>query len=127
MTSGLLISRKNKNKLHKKSIASPTEFNISNYKKFRNIYNLLLRKSKIMYYESNINLMKRTQREPGKFLRKPLAKNKTKKFLKLMSMVPLLMTQALWLMSSIIFSHQLVLGSLMRLSRLIGTHYLIYR
>jgi len=54
MTTGLLISRLNKIKLHKKSIADPSQENISKYKNYRNLFTKLLRKSKILYFESNL-------------------------------------------------------------------------
>ena len=46
MTQGLLVSRRNKIYLHKKSIAEPTPENIQKFKTFRNLYNKLVRASK---------------------------------------------------------------------------------
>ena len=45
MTNGLLISRATKNTLHKKAIINPTLYN-EHYKKYRNIFNSLIRISK---------------------------------------------------------------------------------
>ena len=45
MTKGLLISRATKNTLHKKAIINPTLYN-EHYKKYRNIFNSLIRISK---------------------------------------------------------------------------------
>ena len=45
MTKGLLISRAKKNTLHKKAIINPTLYN-EHYKKYRNIFNSLIRISK---------------------------------------------------------------------------------
>ena len=53
LTKGLLISRKNKLELHKLLLQSPTDFNITKYKQYRNIYATILRKSKQMYYEKH--------------------------------------------------------------------------
>ncbi len=44
-TNGLLISRNNKNKLHKLSILEPSPHNVNTYKTYRNLYNTLIRKS----------------------------------------------------------------------------------
>jgi hypothetical protein len=54
MTPGLLQSRKAKLELRKKSLIDPSQLNIDNYKKFRNIYNKTLRTSKKMYFEQKI-------------------------------------------------------------------------
>jgi hypothetical protein len=43
MTNGLLISRKRKVALHKKTLLDPTEQNIQEYKIYRNVYNKLIR------------------------------------------------------------------------------------
>jgi hypothetical protein len=63
MTSGLLVSRRTKLALQKKSIASPTVTNISAYKNYRNIYNKLLRASKKLYFDNNL---KKAQKNPKK-------------------------------------------------------------
>ncbi len=46
MTKGLLISRNNKNQLHKLSLSNPTDHNITKYKSFRNMYNTVFCNSK---------------------------------------------------------------------------------
>jgi hypothetical protein len=46
MTLGLLISRKTKNKLHKRSIAEPSEANTQRYKQFKTLYFRTLRGAK---------------------------------------------------------------------------------
>jgi hypothetical protein len=56
MTAGLLISRSNKTVLHKIYLKDPTPLNFNKYKNFRNIYNSTLRKSKKLYFESNLLL-----------------------------------------------------------------------
>jgi hypothetical protein len=55
MTAGLLISRMNKNRLHKTALVDPCLVNITKYKAYRNIYNSLIRKSKKLYFEDNLN------------------------------------------------------------------------
>jgi hypothetical protein len=44
VTQGLFIARKNKNILHKKSLETSSEFNISKYCTYINIYNTTIRK-----------------------------------------------------------------------------------
>jgi exonuclease III len=64
MTTGLLVSRLVKIKLCKLSIKVPSNENIDKYKRYRNLYNLLLRKSKKLFYdqqfESNKSNLKKT-------------------------------------------------------------------
>ena len=65
LTKGLLISRKNKLELHKLSLQSPTDSNITKYKQYRNIYATILRKSKQMYYEKTLRANKKTLKKLG--------------------------------------------------------------
>ena len=53
MTQGLLISRRSKISLLKKSVNEPSESNIQNYKNFRNIYTKVLRASQKLYFDTN--------------------------------------------------------------------------
>ncbi len=55
LTSGLLKSRTTKIALHKLSISHPTDDNIAKYKTYRNLYNTLLRKSKILHYQDQLS------------------------------------------------------------------------
>jgi hypothetical protein len=55
MTSGLLVSRKNKLKLHKTALCDPLPVNVAKYKSYRNIFNSLVRKSKSLYFEDSLN------------------------------------------------------------------------
>ena len=55
LTSGLLKSRTTKITLHKLSISHPTDDNIAKYKTYRNLYNTLLRKSKILHYQDQLS------------------------------------------------------------------------
>jgi hypothetical protein len=70
MTAGLLISRQTKNRLYVKSVANPSVLNITTYKKNRNIYNSLLRRSRKLYYTHNLHMFRNNPKKPGKFLRK---------------------------------------------------------
>jgi hypothetical protein len=54
MSKGLLISRKEKIRLASLAAKNPTQFLKSNYKKYRNIYNSLLRAGKKLYYEREL-------------------------------------------------------------------------
>lgn len=54
LTTGLLTSRKTKNILHKKSISDPSPTNISKFKTYRNLYNTLLKKSKLLYFHDKL-------------------------------------------------------------------------
>jgi len=54
MTSGLLVSRINKNNLHKKTLIDPSPVNLAKFRAYRNLYNTLVRKSKTKYFEDNL-------------------------------------------------------------------------
>jgi hypothetical protein len=77
MTTGLLVSRSNKNQLHKISITNPTPANMTKYKVFRNIYNSLIRLSKKMYFATNLKLHKRNPRKTWDLLREAMGGQKT--------------------------------------------------
>ena len=51
MSSGLLTSRREKIRLSKQCFLNPTLLNVSTYKKYRNLYNILLRAAKKMSYD----------------------------------------------------------------------------
>jgi hypothetical protein len=63
MTGGLLVSRRTKLTLQKKSLAVTTVANISAFKSYRNTYNRVLRASKKMYFDSNL---KKSKKNPKK-------------------------------------------------------------
>ena len=63
MTQGLLISRRTKINLLKKSINEPSESNIRNNRNFRNIYTKTLRASRKLYFDSNFQ---KAQKNPKK-------------------------------------------------------------
>ena len=54
MTAGLLISRRRKLELYKTYLACRTELNFAVYKKYMNLFNRLIRASKVSYYESQL-------------------------------------------------------------------------
>jgi hypothetical protein len=58
MTKGLMTSRRQKNVLFNKQIRHPTHENVDGFRRYRNIYNSLLRKSKKLYYDDQINKAK---------------------------------------------------------------------
>ena len=63
MTKGLLISRKTKMNLHKSSLINPSTENKHNYKRYRNLYNTLLRASKKIHIDEKL---KRDAKNPKK-------------------------------------------------------------
>jgi Reverse transcriptase (RNA-dependent DNA polymerase) len=74
ITSGLLMSRGTKNRLHKIAINDPTSENLLAYKKFRNLFNSLLRKSKQLYFESNLNLHVKNPKKSWDLLKEAIGK-----------------------------------------------------
>ena len=52
MTAGLLVSRREKIRLGKQCVQSPSPFHSSKFKSYRNLYNRLIRTAKKLYYES---------------------------------------------------------------------------
>jgi hypothetical protein len=58
MTNGLLISRKNKIKLHKNVALYKQPNDIIKFNQYRNIYNTLIRASKKLYFEQNLFINK---------------------------------------------------------------------
>ncbi len=86
MTTGLLTSRITKNKLHLKSVAYPSAFNTQTYKAYRNLYNSLIRKSRQLFYSSNLETAKNDPKKTweilkevttGRDFRKPISEIKT--------------------------------------------------
>jgi hypothetical protein len=69
MTTGLLISRNNKLKLHKTAINNPSIEHTSAYKRYRNTYNTLLRLSKKLYFESNLKAYENNPRKTWELLK----------------------------------------------------------
>jgi hypothetical protein len=69
MTKGLLISRISKNNLYKLQISSPSVQNKTKYKNYRNIYNTLIRKSRQLYYTTNLYNCRNDPRKTWEILR----------------------------------------------------------
>jgi hypothetical protein len=67
MTNGLLISRVEKANLHKKTLIDPSQSNITKYKKYRNVYNTLIRCSKKLYFINSLKASERNPKKPGIF------------------------------------------------------------
>jgi hypothetical protein len=78
MTQGLLISRLRKIKLCKLSIKTPSLANVGNYKKFRNLYNIIVRKSKRQFYDQRFEINKRNFRKTWSLLYEVIKKSKNK-------------------------------------------------
>jgi hypothetical protein len=78
MTKGLLVSRMQKIKLCKQSVKVPSEVNIEKFKKFRNLYNIILRKSKKLYYDQQFELSKQNLKKTWALLFEVIKKNKHK-------------------------------------------------
>jgi hypothetical protein len=80
MTNGILTSRQRKNHLYSVSLKNPSPVNSNNFKKFRNIYNTVLRASKKLYYENqlknNLTNLKKTWQIINTAIKKPGKKNK---------------------------------------------------
>jgi len=55
MTLGILTSRREKIRLHKKSLAFPSQDNLLAYRKYRNVFARILKASKKLYYATEFN------------------------------------------------------------------------
>jgi hypothetical protein len=67
MTPGLITSRNNKNNLHKLSLSDPNLYLVK-YKRYRNVYNTLLRASKKLHYERKFEIYAKKQQKTWKLL-----------------------------------------------------------
>ena len=76
MTQGLLVSRTTKLNLCKVAAKERSVVATENYKKYRNLYNLLLRTSKKMYFDKNFELFKHNPKRTWDLLKE--ATNLTK-------------------------------------------------
>ena len=70
ITQGLLTSSLNKARFHRKKIASPTDRNIDNYKRYNKLFNTLRRKLKKQYYEQLFSIHKNNMKQTWKELKK---------------------------------------------------------
>ena len=74
MTNGLLISRKTKRKLEKDSLTLATAESKYKLKKFKNMYNSVLRLAKKKYYEEVLEFNKNNLRKTWEILREAMGK-----------------------------------------------------
>ena len=61
MSTGLLTSRRKKLELYKLYLSDKTALNFSNYKSYRNLFNKLIKASKKLHYE---NELQKNQKDP---------------------------------------------------------------
>ncbi len=54
MSAGLLTSRREKNRLCKISLSEPSPFNLDKFKRYRNMYNRLIRAAEKLYFETEL-------------------------------------------------------------------------
>ena len=76
ITKGLLKSINNKNKLYKHYIKNPTEVKLQKFKTYKNKLNMLIRKSKRMYYFTKFEKSKNNMRETWKEINYIIGKGK---------------------------------------------------
>ena len=77
MTGGLLISRSNKNRLHKLSITSRSIENSTTYRNYRNIYNSVLRASKKIFFRENLQLNRKNPKRIWELIKEASTGQKT--------------------------------------------------
>ena len=78
MTSGLLLSRKNKQHLYSRKTLSPTEHNIYRFNSFLKIYKQLCRSAKTNFYANKIKKFKNDSRKSWETIREVLGTIKDK-------------------------------------------------
>lgn len=81
MTKGILISRSKKIKLNEKSIKNPTPVNIENYKRFRLIYNKMIKTAKQRYFENALENNKSDPRKTWEILKSAMKRDDKKSFI----------------------------------------------
>jgi hypothetical protein len=77
-SNGLLVSRRRKLYLAKCAARNPTLTNKNAYSVYRNLYNIVIRTSKKMYYENELKKHKSNLKVTWDLLRKAIRKNKSK-------------------------------------------------
>ena len=78
MTAGLLISCRNKLALGSISAKNPNSANSAAFKKFRNIYNTVVRAAKKIYFDSELKKTQKNLRQNWKILKEAIRSNKNK-------------------------------------------------
>ena len=79
MTVGILTSRRNKCTLFKQQLKNPTALNRESFKKFRNLYNIVIRSAKKTFFHSQIEKNSKNLRKTWQILSNAIRKPKTKK------------------------------------------------
>lgn len=79
ITTGILNSRRTKILLNNRSIKNPTHHNINKFKQYRNIYNLIIRKAKKLYFNNKILEYKNNLKKTWQTLFTVIKKGKKKK------------------------------------------------
>jgi hypothetical protein len=69
MTNGLLISRTTKNKLYLKSVSHPSDANSQTYRIYRNLYNSLVRRSRQLFYTTDLEAARNNPKKTWDILR----------------------------------------------------------
>ena len=78
MSSGLLVSRRNKLHLCSLSIKMPSASNIAKFKLFRNIYNTTIRAAKKHYFDTELKKTQKNLKQNWKILKEAIRSNKSK-------------------------------------------------
>ena len=78
MTKGLLVSRRKKNILYKDYLHKRCPLNYEIYKKYRNVYNKVLRACKINYYECKLAETQKDPKATWKFLNESINRKSSK-------------------------------------------------
>ena len=78
MTTGLLNSRRNKLELYKSYLADKSDHNYLTYKRYRNLYNKLLKASKKLYFETEINKNQKDPKAMWKLLNESINRSSSK-------------------------------------------------
>ena len=79
MSGGILISRRRKFFLSKASLKNPTATNIAQFKQYRNLYNLVTKTAKKLYYEKQLTLNQKNLRKTWQILFSSINKSKKNK------------------------------------------------
>ena len=79
MSRGILTSRKHKNELSKICLKIPSTLNIVKFKKYRNLYNVVIRNAKKLYYEKQLFENQKNLRKTWQILFSTIHKNGNKK------------------------------------------------
>ena len=79
MSAGILVSRRNKGLLYKSQLKNPTPLNREKFKKFRNIYNTVVRTAKKNFFQLQIESTSKNLHKTWQILSSAIRKNKTSK------------------------------------------------